>query len=111
MSTQTSVERQADLVAGLRAAADFIESHPGLPMPYGVRMYASIPGTLRQLDRFTAVHAAAETMGVPVTAARDGGRQAKREFGPVELTVFAVADDRPTVGTVVTRGEDTAVAR
>lgn len=106
MSAPTPAERQAQLVAGLRAAADFLESHPGLPMPYGVRMYAGVPGTLRQAERFAAVHAAAEAMNVPVTVANSEGRQAKRAFGPVELTVFAVGDDRVPVGAVVTRSQD-----
>lgn len=111
MNAPTLEERNAELVAGLRAAADFFEAHPGqLPVPFGVRMYAHAATSLRQPQRFAAVHDAAEVMDVPVTIGNDRSRVAKRAFGPVELTVFASADERLTVGAVVTRSQDTEAA-
>jgi hypothetical protein len=114
MTIPSDDERRAQLVAGLRAAAEFFATHPDVPVPIGVRMYAVVSAARsglprREMERFAEVHDAAEAMGVPVTTDKGRGRSAKRAFGPVELTVFAPADEQP-IGTVVTRSQDAQVA-
>jgi hypothetical protein len=105
VSAWNTPEHHAEIAASLRKLADIVEANLSLPIPIGIRMYASVGTDLRQIDRFAAVHDAAELLGVPVNISSSGGRDAKLVIGSIEYTVFTSKDD-PPVGTSVTRAQD-----
>jgi hypothetical protein len=77
---------RAEIVAGLRALADFIEAHPGLPLPqygqHGITVHSGTDtGTCGEVACRTEVDAAAATLErAPVTTI-GGHYQVSRTFG------------------------------
>jgi hypothetical protein len=55
----TSAEKRAEMIAGIRALADLLESRPALWMPYGIHGTAFPPSTEGVFD-------SADLLGVPV---------------------------------------------
>jgi hypothetical protein len=49
--TESAEQRRADVVAGIRALADFLESNPDLPVPNSIHAQHSIYGDLDDAGR------------------------------------------------------------
>jgi hypothetical protein len=83
---------RADMVAGLRALADFLEANPAVPVPrYGHVFSVSTSGSDEQ--KRSQVKFAGLAIGEDVTDnAEDSQCWTQREFGPVSYRVFAVSD-------------------
>ena len=78
-----------EYIKGLRDLADFIESHPELPMPTRSSVGPYITGTDEQqraeVDRIAAI--------LGVSASGDTHYIAPRPFGPVTYEAIAIAAD------------------
>jgi len=91
------VNTREDYVAGLRAAADFIEQHPDLPVPaYALNLSGSLGSAFHDDGRTPEdrVAAAAQALGVPMaveTVGEDVHYSAGRTFVPVEARLTYVA--------------------
>jgi hypothetical protein len=92
MSLTTDTTRQA-FITGLRDLADYLASHPAVPVPaHGTEILLSVNSTddggCAQVDRF------ARHLGVPVEndLAYSGHYRAARSFGPVGYRMTAISD-------------------
>jgi hypothetical protein len=83
---------RAELVAGLRALADFLEASPAAPIPRHGHMFSvSTSGSDEQ--KRSQVMFAGLAIGQDVTDnAQDGQCWTQRRFGPVSYRVFAVSE-------------------
>jgi hypothetical protein len=73
---------RADIIAGLRAAADFLEAHPDIPEPYTVDLQHSVtidydPQTRQMTDptdaeKIAEVRRIGDLLGVETTIHEDG---------------------------------------
>ena len=70
----------ARLAAGLREAADYIETHPDLPVPFTVDVHYCIPGATDK-DGEDEAYRIAGMLGTKVTGG-DFSSEARRDFGP-----------------------------
>lgn len=70
----------ARLAQGLREAADYIEAHPGLPVPLTVDIHYCIPAATDK-DGEDEAYRIAGMLGVTVTGS-DFSSEAGRDFGP-----------------------------
>jgi len=68
------------LVRGLREAADYIETHPDLPVPFTVDIHYCVPAATDQ-DGDDEAHRIAAMLGTTV-AGDEISSEARREFGP-----------------------------
>ena len=71
----------ARLVQGLREAADYIEAHPDLPVPFTVDVHYCIPGATDK-DGEDEAYRIAAMLGTKVTGEDDYSSEAQRDFGP-----------------------------
>ncbi|WP_242890129.1 hypothetical protein [Actinomadura litoris] len=86
-------EKRAACIRGLRDLADFLESHPYLPMPVCVRVGPLVVGDDDQ--QRAAVDRIANVLGVePVSNADDTHYEAERSFGPVAYEATAIRASR-----------------
>ncbi|GGV33946.1 hypothetical protein GCM10010182_67210 [Actinomadura cremea] len=78
-----------EYIKGLRDLADFIESHPELPLPTGSSVGPYVTGTdeeeRAEVDRIATI--------LGVTASGDTHYIASRSFGPVTYEAIAIAAD------------------
>ena len=90
----TDPEVRKALIAGLRALARYLVSHPEAPVPpYGTMIGLPVTGgadedSRREVDLFAVV------MGATVTDDRDGYYTASRAFGPVSYEASAISAAR-----------------
>ncbi|HEV2636311.1 MAG TPA: hypothetical protein VGX23_14250 [Actinocrinis sp.] len=94
----TTTDKRAAFVAGLRAFADLLESDHSIPSPVRADLWAFIQEYDTGLDqdqRFVLVHDFADAHGVQVTEDDKANRAAEKKFGPVLLRVHAYADKKP----------------
>ncbi len=83
---------RADITAGLRQIADYLDAHPDLPAaPYGWDLLVATHGdtdteAAAEVDRIAAI------LGVPVDdQTRDGGHYtANKTFGPITYRAFHI---------------------
>jgi hypothetical protein len=84
----TTTERH-ELIAGLRALAEFPEDHEGIPVPKWTEVMV-FPNVVtdndkrREIDRIAAMISAISQEGIT------GHYKATREFGPVEYRAVAI---------------------
>jgi hypothetical protein len=83
---------RASIIAGLRELADYIEAHPGLPLPSCVEATYCIPGEDDKSGEDEA-YRIAEALGVRVTG-EDGTAQASVSFGPVSYIARYISRGR-----------------
>lgn len=89
---------RAELVAGLRALADFYENNPTMPVPLFPDLSVScspLTGDVRD-DEAAAdlVHHAAQLLGVKATPSPAGGWNADRLFGSLRLHAYSTTRER-----------------
>lgn len=83
--------RAAEAAAGARALADFVESHPDLPVdpapdPFNVHvLHGTDDGKRDEVDRVAAILGVAAHLSGPGT-----NYSARRDFGPVSYRITAV---------------------
>jgi hypothetical protein len=80
--------RRAGVIAGLRALADFLETHPDLPVP-SMPELTVFPRGESDAEERAAVDAIAVTLGVPATGTTH--YRAARRFGEVTYEAITVA--------------------
>jgi hypothetical protein len=92
-----AVASRAAWVAGLRDLADFLEGHPGVPVPpaYHTQDISEFPDGDTDDERRAGVDRAAEAMGVPAAETRGGHYKAAAHFGPVTYQIVAIPAERP----------------
>lgn len=86
-------EQRRTVVAALRELADLLEGSPWLAVPSFGGLQACVKLGRPQGERFAAVRAVADHLGVDVTESERGSRRAGKFFGPIEYYVHANADD------------------
>jgi len=94
----TDPTARAAITAGLRALADYLDAHPGLPVPQfsmcaGLTVYpgGSEEGKRAEVDRIAGV--------LQVVTEEFGVYQAQRRFGgPVAYRVVAIPEDAAASG-------------
>jgi hypothetical protein len=92
MTTDPEVRRA--YVAGLRALARFLASHPEAPVPdYGTTIGLPVVGETDEDER-REVDVFAAAMGAVVTADRDGHYTVSRAFGPIRYGATAITAER-----------------
>lgn len=94
MST-TPTDQRAEFVAGLRALATFIESHPDLPVPPDADVSPYL-GELGDAEKRAEVDRIAAVLGVEATVSPyvAGHYKAQRRFGPVAYSAVAITAER-----------------
>jgi hypothetical protein len=104
----TENERRAAVVAALRELADLLESDETLPVPQWGQLQACVALGRPQGERFAAVRAFAQHLGVDVVEHGSGSRAAGKFFGPIRYFTHANADEPPELGgeRVVPASED-----
>jgi hypothetical protein len=103
--TRPQPDPRAEFVASLRELADFIEAHPGIPVPRYAGDIMCSASNLDDVEGAQTVAAAAATFGTPVristaganegTVHFDAVKQFGRPFAGVSYRVFKIAADRP----------------
>jgi hypothetical protein len=86
-----SSTHRADLIAGLHALADFLDTNPDLPVPeFSTDVMVHIDGT--DEEQRAEVDRVASLLGVAILdqTARGGHYKAVRSFGPVEYRCVAI---------------------
>ena len=86
-------EQRAVFVAALRVMADLVESDESLPVPMHGGLQACVKIGRPEAERFAAVRAFADRLGVDVHQSERGSRRAGRWFGPIEYYAHANAED------------------
>jgi hypothetical protein len=90
-------EYRAEFIAGLHALADFLATHPGIPVPlFGTRILVpgDEPGDTEEGRAF--IDQAAAALGTPVTDDHDCYKT-HRTFGPVDYSIYATSAARRAV--------------
>ncbi|HEV2640120.1 MAG TPA: hypothetical protein VGX23_33610 [Actinocrinis sp.] len=88
------IAKRREFVAGLRAAADLIESTPWLPVPFHTTLQAGVGYGLDQAGRFAAVRQIAEQLGVDVVETSTRARVAEVVFpGGITYLVHVNPDE------------------
>jgi|SRR5215469_748632 len=88
--TYAEPAERTELIDGLRACADYLESNPNVPVTYGATIYAFPPngecaGMRAEID------AIAVRLGTDTSEAAKGGHYGTtRYFGPVEYRAVAI---------------------
>lgn len=85
----TPVTRHEQIAAGLRELADFIQTHPDLPIPDYPAVTCAIGSETDDESGLAQVTAAAAILGTEVSS-----RSTVRYFGPVEYRVSHATRDR-----------------
>jgi len=92
MSFTTDPGTRQALISGLRELAEFLDSHPAVPVPrYGTEIYLSAASTddggCAQVAQF------ARQLGIPVPEgiSYSGHYEAVRSFGPVGYRMLAIS--------------------
>jgi hypothetical protein len=85
MSTETTDQRRADAIAGLRAFADFLESTPAVPVLTDQRMLLALH-TNEAVAEFAAAH------GLDVVTDEDGNTSCDLTFGVITYHAYGYAD-------------------
>jgi len=80
-------------VAALRELADLIESDESLPVPQHGRLQACVALCRSQSERFAAVRAFADRLGLDVIENERGSRSATKFFGPIQYFAHANSDE------------------
>ncbi|MDN3356116.1 hypothetical protein [Actinomadura sp. DC4] len=86
-----SATHRADLIAGLHALADYLDTNPSLPVPeFSADLLVHIRGT--DVEQRAEVDRVAGLLGVSVEdrTAHGGHYTAARGFGPVEYRCVAI---------------------
>jgi hypothetical protein len=84
--------RRAEVIAGLRALADFIEQHPDFPLPtYPEFMHCS--GAQFDAEGAAEVRQIAEILDAPLTM-NGGSANTERMFGALRYRAFYVSRHR-----------------
>ena len=86
-----STTHRTDLIAGLHALADFLDTNPALPVPtLSADLLVHVRGT--DAEQRTEVDRVAGLLGVSVNeqTAHGGHYTAARSFGPVEYRCVAI---------------------
>jgi hypothetical protein len=86
-----NADERGRLIAGLRALAEFLQDHPGVPAPRWVDVYVFPPrGTDEQMR--AEIDQIAVRIGTVVTDDADHGHHAaSRYFGPVQYRAVAIS--------------------
>jgi len=113
MSMPTDAERRSEAVAALRAMADQLESCPWLPVPF----YGSVQASAHdrrgstEAQRFAALRALAERIGVAVVEHHTRSRSATLRFGPFTYVAHENPDETSPSGSdrIVPAEEDAAL--
>lgn len=85
-------EQRAVVVAALRQLADLIEADETLPVPQHGRLQACVALCRPQAERFAAVRAFADRLGLDVIETGRASRTATKFFGPVQYFAHANSD-------------------
>jgi hypothetical protein len=86
------MDRRPRLIAGLRALAAYLETHPDVPAPYSVEAHVFASGSddvkRAQVDQIAAL------IGTQIEADRlsHGHYSTRRAFGPVRYNAVAILD-------------------
>lgn len=94
MATQPTTDRAA-LVAGLHGLADFLASHPDVPVPPGYHetVVHVFPDRDTDAGRCAEVDRVAAILGTPASDPDGSGHYStERSFGPVTYCVLAISD-------------------
>ena len=86
------LEKRAVFVAALRELADLIEGDETLPVPQHGRLQASVALCRPQAERFAAVRAFADRLGLDVVESERGSRSATKLVGPIQYFAHANSD-------------------
>jgi hypothetical protein len=92
MSYYPTPEQRAELVAGLRALAEFIESCPDVPAPWSADVLV-FPPSGSNAERRAEIDAIASRIGTEGHFTHGGHYRASRWFGPVEYRAVAIPHD------------------
>lgn len=85
-----SANKRADMSAGLRAFAAWLDTHPGSPIPVVTAAFRIPMG--ERGARLQALKDVADWLGVDETE-RDGILTAERRFGPLKVGAYLAARD------------------
>jgi hypothetical protein len=102
---EEKARKRADLSAGLRALAAWLDTHPGGPLP-DVRATYPIPEGPRGM-RVDALQEVADLLGVEVTEDDHGNLLAGRPFGPVPAGAALAHPDGTTTGYLARQATET----
>jgi hypothetical protein len=86
---------RAALITGLRGLADFLATHPDVPVPPGYHetIVHVFPGGQSDAERCAEVDRVAAVLGTPAADPDHCGHYATdRTFGPVTYRVLAISD-------------------
>ncbi|WP_406083075.1 hypothetical protein OHA01_26205 [Micromonospora zamorensis] len=86
-----------ELIAGLRALADFYEANPTMPVPVYPDLLVSCSNITPERDDEAAaelVRHAATLLGVEATQSTSGGWNVDGKFGSLKLSVYSTTQER-----------------
>jgi hypothetical protein len=92
MNHHPDAEYRTRLVAGLRALAEFIENHPGVPIPWSADVMV-FPSGGSDMERRAEIDAIASRIGTEGRFTAGGHYSASLRFGPVEYRAVAIPHD------------------
>jgi hypothetical protein len=92
MSYYPNPEQRAGLISGLRALAEFIETHPDVPAPWTADVML-FPPVGSDAERRAEIDDIASRIGTEAHFTDGGHYTASLRFGPVEYRAVAIPHD------------------
>jgi hypothetical protein len=91
MSYYANSEERAELIAGLRQLAEYLDRHPDVPAPRWTDLLV-FPPAGSDVEMFAEVDAIASRIGATASDADSpaGHYSASRDFGPVQYRAVAI---------------------
>ncbi|GAA1594094.1 hypothetical protein GCM10009678_90310 [Actinomadura kijaniata] len=91
---EATSETRTRMISALRALADFLDSHPDIPVgEFSRARLHFIPRTGTADGNAAAIDRIAHTLGVEPTGERTGHYRAVKHFGPASYEAFAIHPD------------------
>jgi hypothetical protein len=97
MGYYANANERAELIAGMRALAEFLETNPDVPAPGRADVLVFPPGQSNEARR-AEIDAIASRIGVEPQESVPGHYVASRRFGPAEYRAVAIDHDTDTSG-------------
>jgi hypothetical protein len=92
MATTDTAKRDA-FITGLRDLADYLSTHPGVPVPVYRGEISVCCADEADYGGSDEVNAAADALAATVSIDDNGTHSTRRSFGPVQYKVFAVSSE------------------